>query len=151
MDSILLAKIMLSFVAALQCVGPIRADFNQTHATNPLWPPHARFHVVWQVLAQSGVSLIALALIWIFPSPLTIWLAVVINFNWLVSFFATLSSMSLYGGALKDVNGIKPFKFKLGSSTLEIDTNLFGACLLTVINTGAVLVLLSNADAVAAL
>ncbi|MEL7058307.1 MAG: DUF6640 family protein [Pseudomonadota bacterium] len=151
MDPVLLAKILLSFVAMLQCIGPIRADFNQTHATNPLWTPHARFHVVWQVLAQSGVSLIALALIWVFPSPFTIWLAVIINFNWLVSFFATLSSMSLYDGSLKDVNGIKPFKFNLGGSTLEIDTNLFGAGLLTIINSAAVVVLLSNPDAVAAL
>ena len=151
MDPVLLAKILLSFVAMLQCIGPIRADFNQTHATNPLWTPHARFHVVWQVLAQSGVSLIALALIWVFPSPFTIWLAVIINFNWLVSFFATLSSMSLYDGSLKDVNGIKPFKFNLGGSTLEIDTNLFGAGLLAIINSAAVVVLLSNPDAVAAL
>ena len=151
MDSVLLAKILLSFVAVLQCIGPIRADFNQTHATNPLWTPHARFHVVWQVLSQSGISLMALALIWVFPSPFTLWLAVIINFNWLVSFFATLSSMSLFDGSLKDVNGIKPFKFKFGGNTLEVDTNLFGACLLTIINTTAVFVLLSNPDAVAAI
>ena len=98
MDSVLLAKILMSFEATMQCIGPIRADFNQTHATNPLWTPHARFHVVWQVLSQSGISLIALALIWVFPSPFTIWLAVILNFNWLVSFVATLSSMSLYDG-----------------------------------------------------
>jgi len=151
MDSVLLAKILLSFVATLQCIGPIRADFNQTHATNPLLTPHARFHVVWQVISQSGISLMALALIWVFPSPFTLWLAVIINFNWLVSFFATLSSMSLFDGSLKDVNGIKPFKFKFGGSTLEVDTNLFGACLLTIINTTAVFVLLSNPDAVAAI
>ena len=33
--------------------------------TNPLWTPHARFHVVWQVLSYAGVGLIALGLIWI--------------------------------------------------------------------------------------
>lgn len=151
MDSLMIAKILLSFVAVVQCIGPMRADFNKTHATNPLWPPHARFHVVWQVLAQAGVSVLALTLIWAFPSELHIWLAAIINFNWIVTFFATLSTMALYGGALKDVNGIKPFKFRFGAKVLEIDTNLFGACLLTLINTAAVFLLLNSADALAAL
>ncbi|MEM6857342.1 MAG: DUF6640 family protein [Pseudomonadota bacterium] len=151
MDTLLIAKILLTLVAALQCIGPIKADFNDTHATNPHWTPHARFHVVWQVLTQSGVSILAITLIWVFPSELNIWLAAIINFNWLVTFFLTLSSMSLYGGALKDVNGIKPFKFNIGGTIREVDTNLFGATVMVVLNVTAVALLFSSSAALAQL
>jgi hypothetical protein len=49
-DGQLLSRILLTFSAIGYGFVTIKADFNQTHATNPLWTPHARFHVVWQVL-----------------------------------------------------------------------------------------------------
>ncbi len=47
------------------------ADFNKTHATNPEWTPHARFHVVWQISSYVGFGLLAFALIW-WPGPLAV-------------------------------------------------------------------------------
>lgn len=39
-------------------------DLNATHMTNPLWPPHARFHWAVQYFSALMVSLLALFAIW---------------------------------------------------------------------------------------
>ena len=59
-----IARILLTLTVLGYSAGTIKADFNATHATNPAWTPHARFHVVWQILSYSGIGLIALYLIW---------------------------------------------------------------------------------------
>ena len=138
MTSYLIAKILLSFVAVAQALGPVRADFNKTHATNPLWTPHARFHVVWQVLLQAGVSVVALLLLWAFPSSLHTWIAAALVFNWLVTFVLTILFMPAYRGSLADENGIAPFRFNLPGRSLEVDTNVFGAVVLGILGTVAV-------------
>jgi hypothetical protein len=141
MNLYLSAKLLLSLVAIAQGLGPITADFNQTHATNPAWTAHARFHVVWQVLAQTGVSLCILLLLWAFPSPLHTWMAAGLALNWVVTFFVTLVSMPLFEGSLTDQNGIKPFRFSIPGRVLEVDTNLFGASMLGSLSLLAVLFL----------
>ncbi len=136
------ALLLLSFVAFAIGVGPMIADFNKTHATNPLWIPHPRFHVVWQCLVQLGVSSFALSLLWLWPSKLHTWMAVFLNYNWMVMFLVTALAMPLYGGALADENGIKPLEFNIGGKIHKIDTNVFGACILFILNTIAVYLLL---------
>src|ERR1700680_1193112 len=64
-DHNLLARILLTLMTAGYGLATVKADFNRTHATNPLWTPHARFHVVWQVLSYTGIAVIALCLIWL--------------------------------------------------------------------------------------
>jgi len=143
-DQTLIPRILFTLLGTAIAVGPICADFNRTHATNPLWTPHARFHVVWQVLGQCGVSLAILFLLWR-PSPdyqVHIWLAACLIYVWLVSFFTTLSTMKLFDGALKDVNGIKPFRFNIFGNIYLVDTNLFGASIFVVINTIGICLLL---------
>ena len=56
-DPIIIAKVILSALClGLALIAPL-IDFNESHATNPLWTGHARFHLVWQVnaLIASGV------------------------------------------------------------------------------------------------
>src|SRR5271170_6465607 len=71
-DAMLIAaKILLTLTILGYALVTIKADFNKTHATNPKWTPHARFHVVWQILSYAGVGLVALYLVWIDgPRPL---------------------------------------------------------------------------------
>lgn len=135
------AKLLISLVAVVTAIAPMVADFNKTHATNPLWTPHARFHVVWQVLAQAGVSIVILYILWRMTFEGHVWLAAIMNFNWGVTFFMTLASMPVYGGALADVNGIPPFRFTIGGQVRTVDTNLFGATMLMGINVVVVILL----------
>ncbi|MFZ3033708.1 MAG: DUF6640 family protein [Parvibaculum sp.] len=143
-DQTLVSRLLFTLVGTAIAIGPIFADFNKTHATNPLWPPHARFHVVWQVLSQSGVSMVILYLLWATSSDYHthIWVAALLNYVWIVAFFSTLASMKIFGGALKDVNGIKPFHFNILGNIYLVDTNLFGATILTLVNTSGVWLLL---------
>ena len=138
----LTAKILITLVAVATGIGPMRADFNRTHATNPLWPPHARFHVVWQVLAQTGVSAFILYFLWIARFDGHVLLAGLMNFNWGLTFYLTLFNMKRFGGALSDTNGIKPFRFKIGGKVHLVDTNLFLGSVLMTLNLVAVGLLL---------
>jgi Family of unknown function (DUF6640) len=145
MDPIFVARVIFSVIAIAISVGPMFADFNKTHATNPLWTPHARFHVVWQVLTQTGVSIISLTLIWM-PSPdqmTHIWIAVCLNYVWLASFYTTLASMRLFEGSLKDVNGIKPWRWNIFGKIYLVDTNLGGGTMLLIINSVGVYLLVA--------
>ncbi len=144
-------KIIFTVIAIAIAVGPMIADFNKTHATNPLWTPHARFHVVWQVLTQAGVSLVILYLIWapgnapVVNAPVTnIWIAATLNYVWGIAFFCTLASMSLFDGSLKDVNGIKPFRFNIAGYIWIVDTNLFGGTILMMLNSIGVYLLVAG-------
>ena len=141
-ENTLIPRILFTTIALAIAIGPMFADFNKTHATNPLWTPHARFHVVWQVLCQAGVSSVILYLLWAHSTDYAthIWLAAGLNYIWGLSFYSTLAAMPLFEGSLKDVNGIKPFRFNIGGQIYLVDTNLFGGTILMIINTiGAVL------------
>ena len=67
-DRILIARLLFTLMTVGWAVLTVVADFNKTHATNPKWTPHARFHVVWQISSYVGFGLLAFALIW-WPGP----------------------------------------------------------------------------------
>ena len=60
-----LARILLTLTVLGYGFATIKVDLNKTHAANPTWTPHARFHVVWQILSYTGIGVISLYLIWI--------------------------------------------------------------------------------------
>src|SRR4029079_1718828 len=100
MNTMLVAQVLLTLVTLGYSAIPTLADFNKTHATNPRWTPHARFHVVWQVSSYLGVAAIGLALLW-WPGPLAIerlWLATGLAVAIYGGFFAALVSMEAARG-----------------------------------------------------
>jgi hypothetical protein len=110
-DLNLLARVLLTLVTFGYGFATIRADFNKTHATNPKWTPHARFHVVWQITSYAGFGTLALALIW-WPGPYAterLVLAAIMAAIVYAAFFAALIAMPIYGGEAYDDNGYLPF------------------------------------------
>src|SRR5580698_6228957 len=110
------ARILLTLAVLGFSAGTIKADLNSTHATNPAWTGHARFHVVWQILSYAGIGLIALYLIWA-GGPMglqRLYLAAALAVAIYGAFFATVFSRALYKGSLYDQNGYPPFKPPFG-------------------------------------
>ena len=134
-DSNIFARIVLTIVTAGYALAPLIADLNTTHATNPLWTPHARFHVVWQVLSYSGFGLIALGLIWI-PGPYAIarlYLVGCFATAVLLAFFVTFATMRIFGGAHYDVNGYLPNPVPILGHVVKFDANTTVFSIVTVI------------------
>ena len=107
----MLVRILLTLATLGFSLIPVLADFNNTHATNPKWTGHARYHVVWQVMSYVFIAMISLFLIWGPIDPegsLGLKLAAAIAVAVYAGFFAALFSMKLYDGRTFDDNGIQP-------------------------------------------
>jgi hypothetical protein len=63
--------------------------------------PHARFHVVWQILSYAGVGIVALYLLWIDgPAPAErLYLTAALSVAIYGGFFAAVLASPIYGGA----------------------------------------------------
>src|SRR6266852_7707981 len=134
-DNNLLAKILLSLASIGYGFLTIKADFNKTHATNPLWTPHARFHVVWQVLSYTGVSLIALWLIWMNGpgQSARLYLAAALAGALYAAFFVAVFARPLFGGTLYDSNGYLPFQPPIGPKHWRWDANATAFTILSLV------------------
>jgi hypothetical protein len=125
-DGALIARILLTLVTGGYSVIPVLADLNMTHATNPTWTPHARFHVVWQVSSYVGFGMFALALIWAPGPQITVRLYLASSFALIVysAFFVALATMKLYGGRAFDANGYAPLKLRFANKPRFMDLNV---------------------------
>jgi len=125
-DHLLVAKVLFTLPTAGWAVATVIADFNKTHATNPKWTPHARFHVVWQISSYVGFGLLAFALIW-WPGPLALerlYLVAAMGVIVYAAFFTALVAMPIYGGSAYDNNGYKPFKAPIPIISKMWDVNV---------------------------
>jgi len=125
-DMSLLARILLTAVTIGYGFLTVLADFNKTHATNPQWTPHARFHVVWQICSYVGFGLLALGLLW-WPGPYAaerVYLVALMGLIVYAAFFIAVFAMPIYGGAAYDSNGYKPFDAPLPIVAKRWDANI---------------------------
>lgn len=122
-----LARILLTIVTIGYSLVPIGADFNKTHATNPKWTGHARFHVVWQCLTALGIGILGLTLLWNDFGVYRYQLYLVIGFavSAYGAFFTTFFAMPIYGGRAYDDNGYLPIK--LGPLSIDLNVTVFGS------------------------
>ena len=139
---IFISKVLLTMI----CIGfatitPL-IDFNESHATNPLWTGHARFHLVWQVNAMIFTSLLCLSLLWVFDSFFNLLLVVALNYLWIFSFLVTAASIKLYDGEFNDINGVPPILVSFLGKKFEIDRNIQAISAIFVINSYALFIIL---------
>ncbi len=116
---------MVTALAAGQGLTPLLIDLSRTHATNPIWPGHARFHVVWQSFELTLVNALAIALIWwpgLVPG-VRFYLAATLTALPMASFFIALFARKLYGGTMHDPNGVRPMPVRLGDKLFKVDMN----------------------------
>ena len=117
MTIFLLGKILMSIATVMYGTIPLFADLNKTHATNPSWVSHARFHIVWQVLITFFISILSLYLIWSNSYQTeSIKISFCLGLIVLGSFFINTILMNFYKGALSEKNGV--------SKILNIDANV---------------------------
>ena len=123
---LMVTKILLT-VATLGYSGiPTFFDWNKSHATNPTWTGHARYHVVWQVSSYDFVALIALFLIWTAGDDAArLWTPALLALAIFAGFWIALATRPIYGGILQDqVNGVPAIHYNLFGRKFSIDANV---------------------------
>lgn len=126
MTAAFVARLIVTSIAAGQGIVPVFIDLNRTHATNPPWPGHARFHLVQQVFTLLPAAAIEMAVLW-WPGPLKagrFYIAAVLTATPLAGFLIAALARPLYGGALHDPNAIQPVRLHIGSRQMVFDMNV---------------------------
>lgn len=60
----LVVRVLMSFLWVSVSAGLLINDFNATHLLNPVWPPHARLHMMTLFTSTVALSLFGLYLCW---------------------------------------------------------------------------------------
>lgn len=123
---LLTIKVLLTICTLGYSAIPTFFDFSNSHATNPTWTGHARYHVIWQVSSYDYMALLALVLIWTAGQDATqLWVPSILTLAAYGGFFTALLTMPIYGGILKDkVNGVPEANFRLFGRAMRIDLNV---------------------------
>jgi hypothetical protein len=123
---LILVKILLTLLTLAYSAIPTNYDLSDTHATNPSWTPHARWHVVWQVASYDLIALLSLFLIWTAGDDVTqLWIPTALTVCCLGGFWIAFLTQKIYGGAPQDkVNGVPKYQFTVFGREVATDANL---------------------------
>jgi hypothetical protein len=136
---------LLTGVCGIQGLATLAIDLHRTHATNPRWPGHARFHVVWQSMNGALLSALEIGLIWWHGPRVAqrFYLAVILASVSCFGFVLALLGRRFYGGTLSDPNGIPPARIAIAGRALSVDLNLV-AILAALLTLAAILTIYSR-------
>ncbi|WP_328814104.1 hypothetical protein [Rhodococcus sp. NBC_00297] len=123
---VVLAQVLFTVSILSFAVVAAAADLNKTHATNPVWVGHARFHVVWQVATHIGVGVLALVVLWVPVATLPARFAIAGAITGIIlgGFFLSVLAMPMYGGEIADSNGYRPLTVTIGGRHRLVDQNV---------------------------
>jgi hypothetical protein len=99
--ALLVTKVLLT-ITSFEFFGPIARDTNWTHLLNPIWPGHARIHLVWFLALIFFSGLGNLYLVWVRRphDPRNLWLSVYWQGANLASFWVACLLSPLYDGQI---------------------------------------------------
>ena len=121
----LISEVFLGLLVLIQGASTLGIDLARTHATNPDWPGHARFHVVWQAVNAGMLAVLTEGILWshLLPGFMRFHLALAITLIPMFGYIAALISRSSYRGTLRDRYGVAPLIVTLRGAKREIDLN----------------------------
>ncbi|MEO0437356.1 MAG: DUF6640 family protein [Pseudomonadota bacterium] len=117
-----LSKALITLSIIVYTVIPPIADLTtDTHVFHEGWMPHARMHTVWLLGVSSGIGMLALYLLWAPGSDrrFRVNLSVLLSSIMFAAFYMSAFTISLYGGALSDMEG------GIEQGPLGLDANMF--------------------------
>lgn len=140
---LLTVKVLLTIATLGYSAIPALFDSNETHVTNPSYPGHARFHVVWQVSSYVYVALLGLFLIWTAGSDTwPLWIAAIMAGAAYLGFWTAVASRPVYGGKLvSEINPVPAFNWNLFGARFQTDANITIFTLAVLVLIAAVLLL----------
>jgi hypothetical protein len=123
---LLTIKVLLTIATLGYSAIPGMFDSNSTHATNPSWTGHARYHVVWQVSSYVYLAILMLCLIWTAGTESwPLWIAAITAACMYGGFWTAYAFRPVYGGWLVDkVHGVPDFKWNLFGVRFRTDANV---------------------------
>ncbi len=123
---LIIAKLLLTIATLGYSLVPALVDSNKTHATNPGWDSHARFHVVWQVSSYVYLAVLALYLIWTAGSDTwPLWLAFFFAAAAYGGFWSAVFSRPMYGGTLvSKTNPVPNVNWNIAGTKYSTDANV---------------------------